>query len=231
MSKVNKHLNKYFKRKKEFIRLDKERRENNHLIRNQGYYKLEKPIPHGWYETFVLRDDISRREDADFYQEILDVCNSSIWSLDGKFIFRDDKKRKHRKKPVLKVINLNQYSKLSDKVKEFFKDVTFEYSRYWRIGYTDRYYRCTLTYEIVTKISRSYITHRREHNSDLYSTGNDIDKKLFYLTKGNEWSYLKGRQKNGYEIEEEKQEFNKEKKQFRKDILIDFPIENNKLKI
>lgn len=40
---------------------------------NPGQVPLEKPIRNGWFKHLTLRDDISRREDAKVFQEILDV--------------------------------------------------------------------------------------------------------------------------------------------------------------
>ena len=56
-----KKRNKFFERHKEYMSLSKREDELLTLIRNQGYIELEKPIPHGWYKEFDLRDDIKRR--------------------------------------------------------------------------------------------------------------------------------------------------------------------------
>ena len=49
-----------------------------------GEIPLDKPIRNGWYKHLVMRPDISRRKDADVFQEILDVCSRWVWGSDKK---------------------------------------------------------------------------------------------------------------------------------------------------
>lgn len=188
MAKVNKHLNKHFIKEKKIIRLKKEDEKNYKAIGNQGYIELEKPIPHGFNAEWVLRDDILRRDDAWAFQEALDACNETIWSKDVSFKAKDYKTKKwYVKQPKLKCINKEAYEKLSPTAKKFFvEDISYE-RRYWRYGFNDKYYRCTLSYELVVKITQSYITHRREHDSILYQIDAEIEDQLYRISDGYPW--------------------------------------------
>lgn len=214
MAKFNKHHNKYFLREKQIIRLKKQDREITEAIRNQGYIELEKPIPHGYDAEWVLREDILRREDAWAYQEALDVCKASIWSKDKSFKARDYKTKKwYVRQPELKAINKETYEKLSPTAKKFFvEDITTE-RRYWRYGFSDKYYRCTLSYELVVKISQSYITHRREHDNVLYRMDAEIEDQLYRVADGHPWGGY-----GGYGKFWHRQELKKEKTLAKKEI-------------
>lgn len=217
MAKFNKHHNKHFLREKEIIKLKKQDREINEAIRNQGYIELDKPIPHGYNAEWVLRDDILRREDAWAYQEALDACSGSIWSKDKSFKFKDYKTKKWVvQNPSLKSINKETYEKLSPTAKKFFvEDISHE-RRYWRYGFSDKYYRCTLSYELVVKITQSYITHRREHDSVLYQKDAEIEDRLYRVTDGHPWGgYSEGRFWHKMELKKEK---NLAKKEIRKEL-------------
>jgi hypothetical protein len=185
MAKFNKHLNKYFLREKKIINLKLKDREISDAICNQGYIELEKPIPHGYDAEWVLREDILRREDAWAYQEALDACKASIWSKDKSFKAKNDKTKKwYVRKPDLKAINKETYEKLSPTAKKFFVEDSLYEKRYWRYGFNDKYYRCTLSYELVVKITQSFITHRREHDNILYQMESEIESHMLRLANG-----------------------------------------------
>ena len=211
MAKFNKHHNKYFLREKQIIKLKMKDREISDAIRNQGYIELEKPIPHGYDAEWVLREDILRREDAWAYQEALDVCGQSIWCKDKSFKYRDYKTKKwFVKEPNLKVINKEAYEKLSPTAKKFFFEDTSE-KKNWRFGFSDKYYRCTLSYELVVKISQSYITHRREHDSILYQMDAENEDQLYRVADGHPWGgYSEGKFWNKLELKKEKNTAKKE---------------------
>jgi len=188
-----KKRNKYFLKEKAIIRLKMEDRKINEAVRNQGWVELEKPVHHGYYSEWVLRDDISRREDADVYQEALDACSKRIWSKTEEFKTKDYKTKKWvYHKPILKTLNKSEYEKLSESAKKHFvEDMT---PKNWRYGYNDKQYRCTLSYELVILKSKAYITHRMEHNGDLKRREAEIEKELNTLTDGHPWgSYGDGK--------------------------------------
>lgn len=180
---------KHFYKEKEIIRLKQESREVWESIRNQGSIKLEKPIHHGYHATFVLRADISRRDDAHVYQEALNACNAVIWCKNPDFKFKNRKTKKmERHYPSLKKIHKAEYEKLSLSARKLFsEDTSKEASKYWRLGYNDKIYISNLSFELVTKVTKAYITHRQEHNELLYQKDAEIEKHLYNKTDGNPW--------------------------------------------
>ena len=212
MSKFRKHLNKYFHREKKIINLKIKDREINEAIRNQGYIELEKPIPHGYNAEWVLRDDILNRSDASAYQEALDASKVSIWSKDKSFKYKEYKTKKWVVRlPGLKAINKERYDNLSVQAKKFFiEDTTHKNS--WRLGFTDKSYRCTLSFELVVKITQSYITHRREHDNILYQMDAENEANLYRVANGFPWGG------NSYDKFWNKLELKKEKAMAKKEI-------------
>jgi hypothetical protein len=179
-----KKRNKYYYKEKAVIRLKKEGNEITDAIRNQSLIELEEPIHHGYHAEWILRADIARREDAHVYQEALDACKGKIWSKNPEFRFKNHKtKRWEISYPELKRINKAIYDALSASAKKFFFE-THDSTKYWRYGYKDKEYRCTLSYELVVLKSKSYITHRREHDNILYQMDADNDKMLRVVTNG-----------------------------------------------
>ena len=58
---------------------------------NPGWEPLTPPVQRGWKRFFVLRDDVARSDDAQFFQNILAKINTEKWS------YRKDFKKKKRK--------------------------------------------------------------------------------------------------------------------------------------
>lgn len=206
MAKFNKHLNKYFLREKKIINLKIRDREISKSIGNQGYIELDKPIPHGYEAKWVIREDFLRREDASAYLEALNVCNSSVWCKDKSFKFKDYKTKKwFVQKPILKPINKEKYESLSPTAKKFFVEDTTKERKYWKFGFNDKYYVCTLSYELVVNITQSYITHRREHDSILYQMDAENEAELYRISDGHPWGgYSEGKFWHKMELKKEK---------------------------
>lgn len=213
MGKFNKHLNKYFLREKQIIKLKIKDREISDAIRNQGYIELEKPIQHGFNAEWVLRDDIQRRSDAHAYQEALDVCKDSIWCKDKSFKFRDYKTKKwYVRQPNLKKINKETYEKLSIQAQKFFIEDNSD-KKNWRYGFNDKAYRCTLSFELVVKVTQSYITHRREHDSVLYQMDAENEAQLYRVADGHPWGgYSQGKFWHRVKLKKTKNQAKKELK-------------------
>lgn len=181
-----KKRNKYFYKEKELIRLRMKDQELHTAIRNQGLVELEEPIHHGYNADWVLRPDIARRDDAAAYQEALDACKGRIWGKTPDFKHKDKKTKKwvlHNPKmnPIKKVT----YDALSPTAKKFYIEDTTRTKKYWKLGFTDIQYRCTLSYELVVVITKSYITHRREHDNVLYQLEAE-NEKMMYIVAGND---------------------------------------------
>lgn len=85
---------------KQLLQLDKRRRELTKKKRNLGWEPLIPPVQKGWKRFFVLRDDVARGKQADFFQHILDRINTYDWSYRKDFMVK--KRRFGRKKYVVK---------------------------------------------------------------------------------------------------------------------------------
>jgi len=213
-----KKRNKHYLREKEIIRLKLKDKEISDAIRNQGYIELEKPIPHGFDAEWVLREDILRRADADAFKEALDACKQKIWSKKKDFKFRDYKTKKwYIQYPKLNEINKEKYEALSPTAKKFFVVYDDWRKKYWKSGFSDVHYRCTLSYELVVKITQSYITHRREHDNVLYQMDAENEKMLYKAAKGFPWGGWRSGQKFWHR-QELKKEKNVAKKELRQQL-------------
>jgi hypothetical protein len=189
-----KKRNKQFIQEKLLNKLKRKDEEINNDIRNQGWVELEKPIHHGFYIEYILRDDILRRDDAAAYQEALNVCMEKSWCKDDKFKHKDYKTKKwYDILPKLHNISKEKYEQLSPSAKKFFVEDTNKERKYWRYGFSNKWYVCTLSYELVKFISKAYITHRREHDSVLYQMEAE-NEKLMYQVAGNDnpWGSNRG---------------------------------------
>ena len=78
-------LNKHKQREKDALATQ---RELNELCRNRwtGRWVDVPPFQHGWIRDWTLRDDVSRRDDADDLRRILKRINNSQWSKDREFL-------------------------------------------------------------------------------------------------------------------------------------------------
>jgi hypothetical protein len=175
-----KKRNKYFYKEKELIRLRMKNQELNDAIRNQGLVELEEPIHHGYNADWILRPDISRRTDASAYQEALDACKGRIWNKTPDFRHKDKKtKRWVLHNPKMNPISKVTYDALSPTAKKFYIEDTSNTRKYWKLGFTDIKYRCTLSYELVVVVTKSFITHRREHDNVLYQLEAENEKMMY----------------------------------------------------
>lgn len=182
---MSKKRNKQYFKEKAIIRLKMEDYEIRDAIRNQGLVELEEPIHDGYNAEWVLRKDYARRDDAAVYQEALDACKGKVWSRTPEFRYKNSKTKKWEQYyPALHKINKEKYEALSPSAKKFFFECS-DKKKYWKYGYTDKEYRCTLSYELVVLITKSYITHRKEHDNVLYQMDAENEKMLRIVTNGN----------------------------------------------
>ena len=85
--KIRAQYNDFHKR---LLRIDKEETVLHKQKFNLGLEPLTPPVQKGWKRFFVLRDDVARSKQADFYAGILAKINTTKWS------HRKDFKKKRR---------------------------------------------------------------------------------------------------------------------------------------
>ncbi len=179
-----KKRNKHFWKEKQLIRLRMLEGENYDAQKNEGLVKLDEPIHHGYNSTWVLRNDIAKREDAHVFQEALDACNSVLWSKNKDFRYKSRKtKTWHIIKPKLKHLKKAEYEKLSPSAKKFFHEDTTHKKNYF---HRETAYKCVLSFELVTKITKSFITHRRIIDNVLLQERAEIQKAMYNISQ-NPW--------------------------------------------
>lgn len=189
---MGKKRNKYFIKEKELIKLQNAYNDVWKSIMNQSLVELDKPIHHGYDAEWVLREDILRRDDAMYFQEALDVCKGKIWSKNPEFKYKNSKtKQWEYVKPKMFHINKEKYDALSPQAKKLFYEDLF-HNKKWRYGFTDKWYKCTLSYELVMKVTKHFITHKKEHDNILYQMKAEIDKMMNIVSQHNPWGGHRG---------------------------------------
>src|SRR5690606_11583882 len=91
--------------------------------------ELKPPVQKGWKRTFVLRSDVAKSHNADFFQNIPDKINTQTWSSRKDYLNKKRRKEKGKKVYVIKpqkLQELNEYNfmklGLNDKEKKFFRE-------------------------------------------------------------------------------------------------------------
>jgi hypothetical protein len=79
------------------------------------------PYQLGWTRYFKLRDDISRRSDADRIQTALDLVNTFQYCRNEKFVRRTHKKQIVVIEQDLKHLSVEQFEKLDPPVAKYFR--------------------------------------------------------------------------------------------------------------
>lgn len=85
---------------KYLIRLSKERKTLYKQKRELGWQPLSPAVQKGWKRFFILRDDVARSKQADFFSGILKKINNYDWSWKKDFLVK--KKRRGKKVYVVK---------------------------------------------------------------------------------------------------------------------------------
>lgn len=143
---------------------------------------LEKPYQKGFVRFFVVRDDVKRSKDGDFFEGILNRINTKMYSETRKFL---KKKRKSGRRIYVereqKLGRLSTYQwndpklKLSDREKQYFlkrEDYCPIRKRY------DIYYEFIEPWRFVLNIKPNMVTHYKPLNSDLEKEIDELDSFL-----------------------------------------------------
>lgn len=211
-----KKRNKQFWKEKQLIRLRIKNYEIGKSIRNQSYVELEQPIHNGYIAEWVLRDDILKRDDAIYFQEALDACKQSVWGRTPDFKYKSKKTKQWViVNPKTYSIKKEKFELLSPKAQKHFVEDTVKDKKNWRYGYCDKWYRCTLSYELVVKITKHYITHRKEHDNILYQMDAENEKHMYRIA-GDDNPWGSNSYKNWFW---RKHENTKEKLKSKRDII------------
>lgn len=198
---------KEFKREEKIklLRLDRELRKLVDQKYDMPLVPLEKPIRNGYKKTFILRDDIARREDADVLWKVLKEVNTTVYCSRKDFIAKNYKTKKmepikHGFRPVSKP----RWDELEAlwtprEIKWFSKYsyLTLESCPVHKHGYLKGLCNCRYTtmpiFYVVDKIDIHYLTHYRPIDPDLetkiselrhYLYANDLYRKIWKYQTG-----------------------------------------------
>jgi hypothetical protein len=170
------------RRKKRLVKEDFEK----HLIQlrklEKGLWKkrkdlplipLENPYQKGWQRCFVLREDVGRSSEAEFYRTLLEKINT--WQFSSEKSFKRKKKRKRRNVYVEKIQTVKEFSEWewkSPKLELTEKEKVHFYKRERWCSNFKRYkihYVFNEPWRYVLRVSPYMITHTKMVDSDLES--------------------------------------------------------------
>lgn len=201
------------RRKKRLVKEDFEK----HLIQlrklEKGLWKkrkdlplipLENPYQKGWQRCFVLREDVGRSSEAEFYRTLLEKINT--WQFSSEKSFKRKKKRKRRNVYVEKIQTVKEFSEWewkSPKLELTEKEKVHFYKRERWCSNFKRYkihYVFNEPWRYVLRVSPYMITHTKMVDSDLeseiqllenYIVNLDLRNKINRLIHGSslKWSY------------------------------------------
>ncbi len=149
---------------------------------NLGYEPLEEPYQKGWDAKWVLRKDVSRRDDAEYLEYILERFGVDCWSRNKDFIWWDRCERRYRDiNPKIKRIDRKTWESLPPPCKKWFTKYHDRHGHYcpW-LKYSE--YICIIPkYFLVKKITPCIVTHKKVHDEVLeqeYSELRDLEDRL-----------------------------------------------------
>ncbi|MEK6828556.1 MAG: hypothetical protein AABY15_00320 [Nanoarchaeota archaeon] len=181
--------NKKTERYKDFLKLESQLSINWEAQRKLGYKPLDKPIHHGYDAYWVLRDDVSRRDDAWQWQYILDNFGKSTWCRDKSFRYWNKQERMMVNiRPSFKDIDFNKYENLPPWAKKFF--YATEKKGYW--GQMYKVYSVGIfDYYLKMKVVKSYKTHYKVIDELLKQEEAELEARLegqFYDERRKSWN-------------------------------------------
>jgi len=179
---------------KRLIKLHKEERMLHLRKRNLGWEALNPPVQKGWVRHFVVRDDVAKSKQGEFFDAILKKINT--YDYDWKKDFKRKRKRRGKKIYVVKPqYLLRPYScqfrrmEFTETEKQFFREV-------WEMDNKRQFfkrYEFTESWRFVLKIRPNMIDRIRIKDAlleseikvlDNYLERNDLRKKMCRLVHG-----------------------------------------------
>lgn len=178
---------------KQLLKLHREERKLNQQIRNLGYEPLIPPIQKGWNRIFVLREDVQRSTQAEFFQRLLDKINTTQHSNSKKFTAR--KRRQGRKYYVAKQQKLRHFDEaewrkkpLTDAEACLFTQSLIQHPKGYRLVYElaePWRYVLKVVPNMITEVKvRDSLLEQRVNEIDNYLERNNLEPKLLKLLHG-----------------------------------------------
>lgn len=174
-------LNKYDTKHKSFIKMQKRQQELQDELDKIPLRELKTPYQKGWLITYRLRDDISRRPDADLILQVLEAgWQKEVYVKDLEAVkavrqgfTKYVSKRKDKDgnfisvdlRPQRKLVDKKKYEEFPERVKTFFYlDTTHEaYIKYNR----EYFYGVLPAYYLELRVRPYMVTHDRIKGGEL----------------------------------------------------------------
>ncbi|HTF02777.1 MAG TPA: hypothetical protein VK826_02095 [Bacteroidia bacterium] len=180
-------------RDKQLVQLYRELEDISEQQRNLGYAELVPPVQRGWKRFFVLRPDVMKSKESEFFLGILEKINTVRYS--HRKDFKVKRRRKGKKVQVdriqlLRTIYDFELQKMTEKEKGFFKQEWEFIGHSTRILYK---YVFTEAWRFVLKTEPNMITKvkiidpvlkSRQDEIDMYLDRNGLYPRLFRQMTG-----------------------------------------------
>ncbi len=190
-------------REKKLLALHWEENDLHHQQRSLGWVELNPPVMRGYKRYFVLRNDIAKSKQANFFEGLLEKINTTQYN------YRKDFKIKRRKggKKVYKATKqtLLQFEEsyfkrqiFSEKEKSFFEE---RWMQYKESGKPYKAFVIAEPWRFVLRVRPNIITKARVRDEVIesriqqlrnYFQRNALRGKLNHLTDGHSYSWREG---------------------------------------
>jgi hypothetical protein len=162
------------------------------VCRDAPLVPLEKPYQNGWTKYFELRDDYTRRDDAQIFRNVLKVIGEEVFCRKQNFIGRNGKEYG----PGLRVVGKNEWEMLgwTPQYKKHFEFGRFRRSTYFGMNWNDMIegYKMIKPYFLIEAIKPHFITHTKTIYPDVEARIAFIQKKFTKQQLWRRYDHLKG---------------------------------------
>ncbi|WP_312390361.1 hypothetical protein [Chryseobacterium sp.] len=167
---------------KQIIQKYKRSKELWKIRRNIPLVPLDQPYQRGFVRFFVVRDDVKRSKDGDFFQGILNKINTKMYSETRKFL---KKKRKFGRRIYVereqKLARLSTHQWNDPKLGLTTRERQYFLKREDYCPFRKRYniyYEFIEPWRFVLRVKPNMITHYKPLNSDLEKEIDELDSFL-----------------------------------------------------
>jgi hypothetical protein len=146
-----------------------------------NWVELPKPERRGYKRYFVLREDVAKSKEANFYRTILSFIQKTVLCRDKNYEYKDHTSK--AKKPIMqyvKDIDLREWNKLVLENKLTPK-MQMQFERKWKTTTPNRghwVYEFKKPWVYAFKIAPHYITHRILINPQLESELRELENRI-----------------------------------------------------
>lgn len=184
-------LDKYTERDKEIIRAVKEMDALRKVSREAPLIPLSKPYQNGWIRYYVLRDDYTRRSDAQVFHTMIGTVGTEIFSRKIDFLDRKGQERH----PGLRVIGKREWEVLNWPAShtKYFRYGKWHEKNIW--GYSTagvEGYKMERPFFFIEAVRPHFVTHTKTIYPDIESRMKYLQNKFEKHQLWHRYGKLKG---------------------------------------